>query len=1129
MLSRVGYQTEYLKSDGITRNVPSETHNARSEKPFGQPIYPEDKPYPIYGNVVKLSQDEKNALIRESNYLSSQYTHSNKTPEAYLKMDKNGFLFLNNGQPAKDANGNIRKLFKHEASTSMYFGTDKYSGQLKDEEPAVVKKITFMPRNGGNYGVTGLYAPPGEVIKIEISESDLKNIKGRVKFHIGQALYNGQPNNIWDKREINRMPVILNTMEINDQNAEFDKERKIYTGYIGSFLGGPIYVCDACSTFTLIISGAVNYRHFILGHTSKEEFEMLSKSTAPYFDLEVWELGVLHSGPLFNVRDLSYEDLFKAAVLWEKISLVSVQVRRQGVVFLYDCFVAAGAAVAFPGRSSVNCPCGWMLNALNYEEFTRNGAWGVIHEFNHNFQGYGFPGGGEVTNNALNVVSYCSFTKISQQRNLTKEAGEGGLGGWNTYTSSSWCLRAANDFLGGKINQLALYATLIHNIGQINFIDATHTRNPDGTITQHLAGNTDQYYRSLCYSSGYDMTWYFDEIVGCAHSNNLGSPSAASREEIKKLNLPNFVPVGCIYQTGRSLNDKNFISTEKPFIIHYGEEYTVDLSPYKMDDKIYKGGSIVLPNGFSYTIKNVSNPEFGTFTKRENDVYVYKPDKDHLRSGKIIVSLEIKKDDDEAFKVDDVDLVIELEQSRDLNKGLLRRTYYIFDGNKFKTAKEAYEKNYEGFKEKIEEDNKNPTQNSNTDMWVPSHPNKAVLEIRGKLLVTEDGNYRIAIRGRPSTALYLSTDNGKTYEFAAEWNQSGKDCNFQPNNKSTYHDIQNLKKGDWIFFKEVLIVNWNMAFVGLGCGRFEKNNVSIQYANAYREDYDLAFSVPFHSDYLFRPHYTYNMNVSKNYNEKGKLIESSPFKGWDANQELSSLFDDDENNQIHNNKKENGYVSEQKPFFITVDMEIEITANQMVIYGSTREINQYQPRDFKLLVGNSVDDLQQIISIKDSKVVNKNVVVNFDKQYKFKFYKFICTKTYERISGYISFRCIKFNLISLNIPKGSQISPNSDKIILNGEWKNKQVPSRFGRVNVGQKDSMAKFTFNGTQFAICSIDPKNQCFEILVDGKKAEPMEVPDGGCDKLVLLSKPLQKGNHIVDIKCCNESNLESIVEWE
>ncbi len=151
-------------------------------------------------------------------------------------MDAEGNLYLN-GEPT----GN--KLYKHSASVGMYMG------DVSDSEPAIVKNVTLRHRAANSYNLTGLYAPAGEVIKIEISEEDLNAVhtngqtsnNSGILVHIGQALYNRKANNIWPAKNVNRMPVILNTMRVDKNTATYNEKTHTYTAYVGSFLGGPIF------------------------------------------------------------------------------------------------------------------------------------------------------------------------------------------------------------------------------------------------------------------------------------------------------------------------------------------------------------------------------------------------------------------------------------------------------------------------------------------------------------------------------------------------------------------------------------------------------------------------------------------------------------------------------------------------------------------------------------------------------------------------------------------------------------------------------------------------------------------------------------------------------------------------
>lgn len=75
-------------------------------------------------------------------------------------MDKDGNLYLN-GEKLN------RKLYKHTTASYNYYGSPD------PNELALIKEITTEARPGGNH-LTGLYAPAGEVITVEMTEEDLK-------------------------------------------------------------------------------------------------------------------------------------------------------------------------------------------------------------------------------------------------------------------------------------------------------------------------------------------------------------------------------------------------------------------------------------------------------------------------------------------------------------------------------------------------------------------------------------------------------------------------------------------------------------------------------------------------------------------------------------------------------------------------------------------------------------------------------------------------------------------------------------------------------------------------------------------------------------------------------------------
>ena len=788
--------------------------------------------YPVYGTNYNGTAAQAD-IIAESSALTATGT-ANAGGGGYTWMDENGRLY--NGTTASPESTG-KQLYMHTAAVG------NYHGDVADSEPGVEKVVTIKPRGYNSYSVTGIYAPAGEVIKIQISEEDME-ATGGITVHIGQALYNGQANNIWAGKAMPRMPHLLNTMQVNKNTSVL--ANGVYTAYVGSFLGGPLYIRNTKAEFTATISGGVEYPHFILGYTTKEEYNRIKQNcSAPYFDLEVWSYGVLISGARKNAERFSYDDLFKAAVLWEKISQVTTTGSNQGIVFLFEPFVAAGAAVAFPGRSSVNCPEGWMSNALDYNLMVSSGAWGNFHEYHHNFQGYGVGNGGEVTNNAMTLVSYALFTKISANRGIGNYGAQN-LSGWNTYTSATWAL---NDTLkisrgenpGNGKQGLALYATLIHNFGADNFIQAKRKQQQTSEYRENYLGYM-QAWQDVTHN---DMTYYFKDV--------LQGITAADAAQYTNPEYPMFVPVSSVYQTGRSYTYdgvKKQFTTMQPYVIPLSESFDIDLSPYTVVDGSYQSGSVVIPQGFTYKIKSFTTPANGTVTQKDDQHLVYFPaDTSKItRSGKIVVTLEITKTDG-AFRVADVDLTLEFETSREFNKMTLERTTYYYDqADMYADAQTAYESRFAGYT-KVDEkyDHSNPTQNSNTDIWFwpntdanhTAHPNapewyfvrnNTIDVIEGKLYAEEEGKYRVYLRGRLNCAVYYSL-NGIEYRLGATIKLTtvpGNSHLFRPDDENTYFDVQ-LKTGGWVYFKEVLIVQSSPAvsYIGLGMKKWTQTMFTV--------------------------------------------------------------------------------------------------------------------------------------------------------------------------------------------------------------------------------------------------------------------------------------------------------------
>lgn len=1156
----VGYVGKVIGT--VDRNIPQRTRDE------GLAVYPK------YGytlsTVIGSSSNQtagRNALIYESSYLTATGTW-NGGAGGYTWMDKDGYLYSGTtAEPVKtkDKSGHHRRLYKHSAAVGLY------GGDVSDDEPAIIKTVTMRARGYNGYGVTGVYAPAGEVIKITVSESDM-NATGGITIHIGQALYNGKANNIWTaKNQMQRMPVILNTMNVDKNTSVYDETTHTYTAYVGSYLGGPLYIRNEGVEFTATVSGGVAYQHFILGYTTEEEFEANAESSAPYFDLEVWNYGVLHSGPKRQASGLGYDDIYKAAVLWDKVASVTTTNSAQGIVFLYDPFVAAGAAVAFPGQRSVNCPEGWMRNSLNYNGIVSSGAWGNFHEYHHNFQGYGVGNGGEVTNNGMTLVSYALFTKISSHRGVTNFGGQG-LGGWNLYTSAPWALNEVLKIAKGQSpsngNQgLALYATLLHNFGADNYIQAK-VQQQKGGYGQSYAG----YMKAWEEVTHNDMSYYFKDVL-----------QGVSNAEIADNHNPDytsvFVPVSSVYQTGRSYmydGQKKYFKTMRPFVIPYGDEFTVDLRPYTDNDGQYRYGSVVIPNGFTYTVKNISQPQNGTITPTaETGVYKYTPADGKPLSGEIKVTLGITKD---GGSVDDVDLILEFEQSHETNRMTLQRTTYKYSAaNMYDDATAAYEANFSGYDSVTEKYNhSNPTQNSNTDIWFvspgfeSSFPNatedqmlvnndNTIHVIEGKLYFQDAGRYRIYLRGRKNCAAYLSTDGGVTYDRVIKV-ANGSGSSFYLNDENTYTDVD-VEENSWVYFKEVLIVKAaDASYIGLGYGKWQEPLVTIDedgmyiyngikyteaefealdlpdfiaptsasYINAYRSSYQLPDNGDFETEYFYTRAYTYDYQDNKLIENSGmRVIEeqcanlnlnTTNWGGGDFSVLFDGITDSGGKLQLHTQ----GGINANSPFTLVVDTGAVCTANRLVVYSQAGRADPCFPKALDLYGSTDGQNYTLIKSYSDLTYSGSSQTLDFDNT-QLRYYKLVIT---EATSGHLILRELRLWNI-FEIPGASRFAPDSDMFLYAGDWRGEQAYSTYGHVYVGKANATMSFEFTGTRVGFVSSAAFGNNFEVYIDGVKVNSIALKtDDGPHPLTYLCDALSGGTHTVTVKCTGETSIDSVV---
>ncbi len=1015
--SKIGQNTQILGT--VSRNIPSSVSNEGL-----------NSRYPVYGtSLSNITDEEKDNILQEDSLLRASST-------TYNSMDKDGNLYLDNVSIN-------RKLYKHTSAVGMYYG------DVSDDEEAVVAKVSLKPNEVRNY-LTGLYAPAGEVVKIEISSEDLAKI-GSLTVVVGQTSHRNVNNNIWKARDdFSRMPNLGNIMKIEDT-----------VGYVGNYLGGPIYLYpeNFDSEFSVVISGAVQYACFIYGQTTREDVEKMKTFSAPYYDFEIWDTGVRHSGPS-KYGNYDYDNLMKVADLWEKIIRTSNEVpvssnKYIGVGFVYDTFVAAGAAVAFVGGNKwVNAPVNWMSGSLDYKNFTTSGMWGTIHEFNHHYQNYGIAPSGEVSNNATSLLSYVLYTDISSARSEDDST----LGnGWNRFTDPSRSLKETLSLSksGEPQTSLNIYADIIHSFGVDNFIQATKL--------DAGKNSADAWYDALCSVTGYDLTYYFETILNQSLSEEV-------KEKYINKGLPVFVPVASLYQTGRSYlvgKKEVFIETVRPYKINKGEDYFLDFNSY-----------LVVPDDVTYRIKSVSSPASGKIVKVSDNVYKYTPSSKEY-SGIMKVVVELNHSD---FEIEDVILTINLRQTVGKN---LTKTKYIYDTKLYDTVEDAVLNDFAGYKD-VEKNS------INSSFINGINPNQIGI-VEGKIYIEESGKYALNLRcGRGNNTLYLAF-NDKNYKQVISVFGNGHNTT-----KTEYYD---LKKGDYIYFKEITLSTTNDAFSELQFVKMENDVetiISIPSENISNVDY-------FYQDYVSEDKYhrDYQVNEVISTTYKGSLVSLENYLEWDNTTKIENIFDDSLDTFYHSDQ--NNFISEDNPFILTVDLGKTIRANTLTIIG--RNSGQvHMPTTFKLYGGESLNSLSLLGEYTNLTYSNKMLQVSFQES-KIRYYRLVVTDT-------DSHRYVSMAQINLSYQYSGSLKSLDELEYYNtkkGKFKISKEMATYGHLIEG--NGVIKYSFKGTQFGLYVKQSEKCKIKIEIDNDVKE-IELEGNNSISMVYLSDVLKDKKHQVKI---------------
>lgn len=270
----------------------------------------------------------------------------------------------------------------------------QFPGPVPEDAPRVQKTI-HVPLSQSRWVSTGVYAPPGEIIRVEVN-SELKGARVVIGCH--------RDNIATSKREqTHRFPLISNSFEITKSSID-----------VANPFGGLIYIDvpakkeweKSRSKCRVEITGGVEAPLFVLGETTEAEWKRIRQAPGPWG--EIGGKNHFAAARSARFRDMPFATAKALAEYWDKAVelqdwLCGWPARRSPERMVPDAEITAGSGHSgYPYMGYLD----WE-DWVNLESIKTNGSWGHYHELGHNHQSgaWTFNGYGEVTNNVMGL--YC--------------------------------------------------------------------------------------------------------------------------------------------------------------------------------------------------------------------------------------------------------------------------------------------------------------------------------------------------------------------------------------------------------------------------------------------------------------------------------------------------------------------------------------------------------------------------------------------------------------------------------------------------------------------------------------------------------------------------------------------------
>lgn len=324
---------------------------------------------------------------------------------------------------------------------------DNFPGSVPKDAERLTKTISVSTKQRGWHS-TGLYAAPGEIIRVTIPESEIKDkLLARIGCHTDR---------LWDLPTWSRAPEITTSKLLNVATTET----------VNAF-GGLIYI-DVPNGLTekdisVTIAGGVAAPYFTLGKTSETDWKnTLRDAPAPWAELESGK--VIFTVPSSAIRSL--DNPVELMEYWNRVldgiaDLATIsRERTKPERIVADVQISAGYMHSgYPIMTHLDVAS----MAVDTKALTTKGSWGHYHELGHNHQApeWTFDGTTEVTCNLFSLYVFDQVLKmgLSGHGEVTPEAREKHL---RTYFGKD---QKFEDWKAQPFVALTMYYQLIEGFG----------------------------------------------------------------------------------------------------------------------------------------------------------------------------------------------------------------------------------------------------------------------------------------------------------------------------------------------------------------------------------------------------------------------------------------------------------------------------------------------------------------------------------------------------------------------------------------------------------------------------------------------------------------------------------------